>query len=125
MGPGWKPRRTVFSQRGSYGKNTKIQRLHGDGGLHYDSTPMLYTANFHAYKNGKFQMKTNDIFLIFAQNIYCGYKFEPRHLDRSNEYPQSMFSSKNKNQRTNGPVNAYLICRPSKKQSIQNMENIW
>ena len=29
------------------------------------------------------------------------------------------------NQRTNGPVNAHLICWPSKAQDIQNMENIW
>ena len=29
------------------------------------------------------------------------------------------------NQRTNGPVNAYLISLPSKAQHIQNMENIW
>ena len=29
------------------------------------------------------------------------------------------------NQRTNGPVNAHLICLPSKAQDIQNMENLW
>ena len=39
-------------------------------------------------------------------------------------YPQSVFS-KNKNQRTNGPVNAHLISWPSKAQNIQNLENIW
>ena len=31
----------------------------------------------------------------------------------------------NKNQRTNGPVNAHLISWPSKAQNIQNLENIW
>ena len=30
-----------------------------------------------------------------------------------------------RNQRTNGPVNAHLICWPSKAQNIQNLENIW
>ena len=49
-----------------------------------------------------------DIFLIFAQNIDCGYTLEPPHRGGSNEYPQSMFWSKNKNQRTNGLVNAHL-----------------
>ena len=29
---------------------------------------------------------------------------------------------KNKNQRTNGPVNAHLISWPSKAQNIQNLE---
>ena len=49
-----------------------------------------------------------DIFLIFAQNMDCGYTLEPPRRGSSNEYPQSMFWSKNKNQRTNGPVNAHL-----------------
>ena len=31
------------------------------------------------------------IFLIFAQNIDCGYTFEPPGWGGSNEYPQSMF----------------------------------
>ena len=46
-----------------------------------------YTAIFHGCKNYNFQMKIFDIFLIFAQKIDCGC---------SNEYPQSMFWSKNK-----------------------------
>ena len=41
-------------------------------------------------------MKKNDIFLFFAQNIDCGYTLEPPHRGGSNEYPQSMFWSKNK-----------------------------
>ena len=31
------------------------------------------------------------IFLISAQNIYCGYSLEPSRQGGSNEYPQSMF----------------------------------
>ena len=31
------------------------------------------------------------IFLIFAQNIDCGYSLEPPHRGGSNEYSQSMF----------------------------------
>ena len=37
--------------------------------------------------------------LIFAQNIDCGYKLEPPRRGGSNEYPQSMFWSKNKKNR--------------------------
>ena len=40
-----------------------------------------------------------DTFLIFAQNIDCGYTLEPPRLGGSNEYPQSMFWSKNKKNR--------------------------
>ena len=40
------------------------------------------------------QRKKNDIFLIFAQNIDCGYKLEPPRRGVSNEYPQSTFWSK-------------------------------
>ena len=35
------------------------------------------------------------IFLIFAQNIDCGYSLEPARRGGSNEYPQSMFLSRN------------------------------
>ena len=41
-------------------------------------------------------MKNSDIFHISAQNIDCGYSLEPPQRDGSNEYPQSMFLSKNK-----------------------------
>ena len=39
-------------------------------------------------------MKMFDIFLIFAQNIDCGYTLEPPQRGGSNEYPQSMFWAK-------------------------------
>ena len=35
-------------------------------------------------------------FLIFAQNIDCGYTLEPPRRGGSNEYPQSVFWNKNK-----------------------------
>ena len=34
------------------------------------------------------------IFLIFYQNIECGYTLEPSHRGGSNEHPQSMFETK-------------------------------
>ena len=40
--------------------------------LHYENTPMQYTAIFHSCKNDNFQY-----FHIFAKNIYCGYSLEP------------------------------------------------
>ena len=43
-----------------------------------------------------FQIKFSDIFHISAQNIDCGHSLEPPGRDGSNEYPQSMFSSRNK-----------------------------
>ena len=36
------------------------------------------------------------IFLISAQNTDCGYSLEPPRRGGSNEYPQSMFLSRNK-----------------------------
>ena len=44
---------------------------------HYANTSVQYTAIFHGCKNDNFQMKIFDIFLIFAQNIDCGYTLEP------------------------------------------------
>ena len=63
------------------------------------------TLRKHAYsnilkilppKNETFQAKISDIFHISAQNTDCGYSLEPPRWGGSNEYPQSMFLSKNK-----------------------------
>ena len=63
------------------------------------------TLRKHAYsniliilpsKNENFQIKNSDIFYISAQNIDCGYPLEPPRRGDSNEYPQSMFLSRNK-----------------------------
>ena len=43
---------------------------------HYENMPMQYLAIFHGCKIDNFQMKNYDIFLIFAQNIDCGYTLE-------------------------------------------------
>ena len=45
------------------------------------------------------QLKIFNIFLIFAQNIDCGYTLEPPCRGGSNEYPQSMFWINNKKNR--------------------------
>ena len=55
--------------------------------------------NFFGCKNDKNHWKNFDIFLIFAQNIDRGYTLEPPRRGGSNEYPQSMFWSKNKKNR--------------------------
>ena len=61
-----------------------MNRLNLTNSAHYANTTMQYTAIFHGCKNVYFQM----IFFI------------------SNEYPQSMFCSKNKKKYT--PVNPSL-----------------
>ena len=55
--------------------------------------------DFFSCKNCKIHKKNFDIFLIFAQNIDCGCTLEPPPRGGSNEYPQSMFWSKNKKNR--------------------------
>ena len=77
--------------------------------MHYENMSMQYTEIFKVVKNEKNQQKFFDIFLIFAQNIDCGYTLEPPRRGGytlepprrggSNEYPQSMFWSKNKKNR--------------------------
>ena len=58
---------------------------------HYANMSVQYTAIFHGYKNDYFQMIFFlFFFLIFAQNIDCGYTLEPPQRGGSNEYPQSM-----------------------------------
>ena len=55
-----------------------------------------YIENFTT-KNWKFSDKNSDIFHFSAQNIDCGYSLEPPRRGGSNEYPQSMFLSRKKN----------------------------
>ena len=69
-------------------------------------SPLKVSLRKHAYsnilkippppKNWKFSDKNSDIFHISAQNIDCGYSLEPLRRSGSNEYPQSMFLSRNK-----------------------------
>ena len=63
------------------------------------------TLRKHAYsnilrilspKNENSQMKNSGSFHMSAHNIDCGYSLEPPLRGGSNEYPQSMFLSRNK-----------------------------
>ena len=47
-------------------------------------------------KTESFLIKKSDIIHISAQNIDCEYTLEPPRRGGSNEYPQSMFLSRNK-----------------------------
>ena len=71
---------------------------------------MQYTKIFSPVKIENFQWKIFDIFLIFAQNIDCGYTLEPPRRGGSNEYPQSMFCSKNKKNRYT-PANLFCYIK--------------
>ena len=68
---------------------------------------------FSVVKNENPSEKKNDIVLIFAQNIDCGYTLEPpRRPPRrggSTEYPQSMFWSKNKKNRYTPSYSSFAI----------------
>ena len=49
--------------------------------LHYDNTPIQYTAFFHGGKNDNFQILYFSIlFQIFAKNIDRWYTLEPSQL---------------------------------------------
>ena len=67
---------------------------------HYENMPMQYTEISKVVKKRTFSVDFFFfIFLIFAQNIDCGYTLEPPRRGGSNEYPQSMFWSNNKKNR--------------------------
>ena len=66
---------------------------------------LLPSLRKHAYSNilkisppktESFQIKIQIFFHISAQNIDCGYPLELPRRGGSNEYPQSMFLSRNK-----------------------------
>ena len=68
---------------------------------HYENRPMQYTAIFVTFKNNEtfIGKKKIDKFHFFAQNIDCGYMLELPCRGSSNNYPQSMFWIKNKENR--------------------------
>ena len=63
---------------------------------HYENTPIQIYRKKLTPKNENFQIKNAYIFLISAQNIDCRYSLEPPWRGGSNEYPQSLFLSRNK-----------------------------
>ena len=69
--------------------------------------PIQIYWNFYHQKSENFQIKNSDSFHMSAQNIDCGYSLEPPWRGGSNEYPQSMFLSKNKK-------NNVYPCKPLK-----------
>ena len=73
--------------------------MHHESRRHYENMPMQYTEIFSPVKIENFHGNIFDIFLIFAQNIDCGYTLEPPRRGGSNEYLQSMFWSKIKKNR--------------------------
>ena len=77
--------------------------------IHYENLPMQYTEILKVVKNENFHSKIFDIFLIFAQNIDCGYTLEPPRPGGSNEDPQSMFWSKNKKNRYTPPYPSFAL----------------
>ena len=64
--------------------------------IHYEDMLIQIYWKFSHQNNENFQIKFSDIFHISAQNIDCGYSLEPPRRGGSNEYPQSMFLSRNK-----------------------------
>ena len=60
---------------------------------HYENLPMQYTFFYSAVKIENFVGKKCDIFLIFAQNIDCGYMLEQHRRGGSNEYVPTIYVS--------------------------------
>ena len=80
--------------------------------VHYENTPMQKSDFFFTWK---YRWKSYDISPIFAHNIGCGYMLEPpREPPRrggSNEYPQSMFRTKNKKKKSYTPAYHSLLIK--------------
>ena len=105
----WMPEKTMLPDCGIfwvfYCENTPIQ---------------IYIEKFTT-KNWKFSDKKSDCLNISAQKIDCGYSLEPPRRGGSNEYPQSMFLSRNKKD------NAYP-CKPQFcyiKVGFKGVKIIW
>ena len=85
--------------------NTKMAEVSTFSGADYLVSSLGPPLRKHAYsnilkslppKNESFQIKILIFFPISAQNIDCGYTLEAPRRGGSNEYPQSMYLSRNK-----------------------------
>ena len=72
-----------------------IKGVFGEYCGHYENMPIQIILEILSPKNENFQIKNSDIFHISSQNTHCGYALEPPQRGGSNEYPQSMFLSRN------------------------------
>ena len=70
---------------------------------HYENTPIQIYRKFHLQKPKFFRKKNSWYFSYFCSKhrlwVFvrtCGYSLEPPRRGGSNEYPQSMFLSRNK-----------------------------
>ena len=63
---------------------------------HYENKPIQIYWKFY-HKKKKITDRNSDIFHISAQSRDCEYSLEPPRRGGSNEYPQFMFLSRNKN----------------------------
>ena len=64
--------------------------------FHYENTPIQIYRKFHLQTLKISDKKLLKRFIYLLKNIDCGYSLEPPHRGGSNEYPQSMFLSRNK-----------------------------
>ena len=78
---------------------------YSDFQFHYENMPIQTYWKFYHQNIKSFDKKFWYFFHISAQSINCGYSLEPTQRGGSNEYPQSMFLSRNKKNNVS-PVNA-------------------
>ena len=87
----------VLSLKRLFGPAAEVKGLRTYANNQYKNMPIHIHRKFHLQKLIIFRKKKNsDIFHISAQNIDCWYSLEPPRRGGSNEYPQSMFLSRNK-----------------------------
>ena len=58
--------------------------------------PIQIYRNISPPKTENFQIKILIFFIFLLKSIDCGYSLDPPRQGGSNEYPQSMFLSRNK-----------------------------
>ena len=78
---------------------SKGRFIYGEALLFYDTLRKQAYSNILKIlppKTENFQIKILVFFHISDQNIDCGYSLKPPRRGGSNEYPQSMFLSRNK-----------------------------
>ena len=84
--------------------------IQGNYAFHFENLPIFLVVTMKIFSRKILFFILFFFFLyFFLQNIHRGYMLEPPRQGGSNEYPQSMFISKNKKNRYTPPYPSYAI----------------
>ena len=98
----------------------------GQAAIRYHHFENIFNAIYRIFPAVKLKLSLENILNIFALNINCVYTLEPHHRGGCNEYPQSMFWIKNKQNKFTPALNpSFTIYKSGVHQNNMTVKCIY